>query len=104
MSRISDTLRDGTSRLARGRDESLAYNDLSPVLHPAVHGGSLSEDEVFVLIASIILAVVGISGNSTYAFPSLFFRRNPALGIVRLSVLVSMLWIAFVLRRYADPS
>lgn len=55
-------------------------------------------------IVSITLAVLGIAINSTSTFPALVFRGNAALGIIRLSVLTAMLWVAYVLRYHADPS
>jgi hypothetical protein len=64
----------------------------------------MSESEVFVFILSVVLAFVGIGVNSTAQLPDLYFRRNPAPGIVRVGVLLSLLWIGFVLWRYADPS
>ncbi|HUP50249.1 MAG TPA: hypothetical protein VNA04_15840 [Thermoanaerobaculia bacterium] len=64
----------------------------------------MSEGEVFVLILSLILALLGAGVNSTGGLHSLFFRRNPAVGIVRLSVILAMLWIAYVLWNHADPS
>jgi hypothetical protein len=64
----------------------------------------MSESEVFVFILSIVLAAVGVGANATGNLPSLYFRNNPAPGIVRLGVLLSMAWLGFVLWRYADPS
>jgi hypothetical protein len=64
----------------------------------------VSEDEVFVLVISVVFGVIGVARNTTSAFPPLSFRGNPALGIVRVSVILAMLWIAYVLWNYADPS
>jgi hypothetical protein len=64
----------------------------------------MSESEVFVFIFSAILGVVGMGVHSNAMLPGLYFRNNPAPGIVRLGVILSMAWIAFVLWRYADPS
>ena len=64
----------------------------------------MSGDEVWVFIISIGLAISGMAVNSTNFFPPLVFRGNPALGIIRLSVVAAMVWIAYVLRFYADPS
>ena len=64
----------------------------------------MSGDEVFVLMMSGMLAVIGIAATSTSGFPSLSFRGNAALGIVRLSVIAALLWIVYVLRNHADPS
>jgi hypothetical protein len=64
----------------------------------------MSESEVFVFIVSIVLGVVGIAVNSTAAMPNLYFRNNPAPGIVRAGVLLSLAWIGLVLWRWADPS
>jgi hypothetical protein len=64
----------------------------------------MSESEVVVFIVSIVLGVVGTTMNSTAAMPQLYFRGNPAPGIVRLGVLLSLAWIGLVLWRWADPS
>jgi hypothetical protein len=64
----------------------------------------MSESEVLVFIISSMLALAGIALNSLGQLPSLYFRRNPAPGIVRAGVLLAMAWIAFVIWRFADPS
>jgi hypothetical protein len=64
----------------------------------------MSDDEVFVLFVGIALAVAGVALHSTSALHPLFFRGNPAPGIVRASLLLAMAWISFVLWRFADPS
>jgi hypothetical protein len=64
----------------------------------------MSESEVFVFILSFVLAAAGVAANSTAALPNLYFRNNPAPGVVRLGVLLAMAWIGIVLWRYADPS
>lgn len=64
----------------------------------------MGEDEIFVLIVVGIMALVGTGANSTSGLHSLYFRGNPAPGIVRLGVIGAMAWIAFVLWNYADPS
>jgi hypothetical protein len=64
----------------------------------------VSEDEVFILIVASVLALVGIGVNSTSGLHRLYFRDNPAPGVVRLGVIGAMLWILFVLLNFADPS
>jgi hypothetical protein len=64
----------------------------------------LDESEVMVLIASAVLAAVGLGMNTTGAYHPLYFRDNPAPGIVRLGILAAMVWIAYVLWQHADPS
>lgn len=64
----------------------------------------MSDDEIFVLIVGLGLAGAGIAIHSTSALHPLFFRGNPAPGIVRASILLAMAWIAFVIWRFADPS
>lgn len=64
----------------------------------------MSDSEVFALIVSVALAAIGLIANSTGYLHRLYFRNNPAPGIVRLGVILAMAWIAFVLWRYADPS
>jgi hypothetical protein len=64
----------------------------------------MGEDEVFILILSVVLAGVGIGVNRVGSLHRLYFRDNPAPGIIRLGVLLAMAWIAFVIWRFADPS
>jgi hypothetical protein len=64
----------------------------------------VEEDEVVILIFSMIIALAGIGINTTARLHRLYFRDNPAPGIVRMGVLLAMGWIVFVLWRYADPS
>ena len=64
----------------------------------------MSGDEVFVFVVSLMLAVVGIGVHSTAGLHFLFFRRNPAVGLVRSGVIAAMLWIIYVLWNHADPS
>lgn len=64
----------------------------------------MGEDEIFVFAGSFVLAVVGMAVNSTAGLHRLYFRNNPAPGVVRLGVLLAMAWIAYVLEYHADPS
>jgi hypothetical protein len=64
----------------------------------------VSEDEVLILIFSVILALIGMGVNRTNGLHRLYFRDNPAPGIIRLGVLLAIAWIAYVLWRHADPS
>jgi hypothetical protein len=64
----------------------------------------MDEDEVFVFVFSLALAVVGMVVNSTAFLHRLYFRDNPAPGIVRLGVVLAMGWIGYVLWNHADPS
>jgi hypothetical protein len=64
----------------------------------------MDEGEIVVLIFSMVLGVVGMAVNSTASLHRLYFRDNPAPGIVRLGVLLAMGWIAYVLWHHADPS
>jgi hypothetical protein len=64
----------------------------------------VGESEIFVLIASIVLAIIAMAANGVGQLHTLFFRDNPGPGMVRLSIALAMAWIAFVIWRYADPS
>lgn len=64
----------------------------------------MSEGEVMIFLFSIVLAAVGMGVNRTGALHPLYFRGNPAPGIVRLGILLAMGWILYVLRTHADPS
>ncbi|HUP47144.1 MAG TPA: hypothetical protein VM779_16680 [Thermoanaerobaculia bacterium] len=64
----------------------------------------MSEGEFFVLIVSLFLGVAGARATSVGGLHRLYLRGNPAVGIVRISVLLAMAWIVYVLWNYADPS
>jgi hypothetical protein len=64
----------------------------------------VDDSEIFALVICAILAVVGMGATRTGALHHLYFRNNPAPGVVRLGVLLAMAWIAYVLWRHADPS
>lgn len=60
--------------------------------------------EIFAFLVCIVLVLVGLGVNRLNALHGLYFRRNPAPGIVRLSVILAMGWIFWVLLYRADPS
>jgi hypothetical protein len=64
----------------------------------------LDEGEFLVFAMSVALGIAGTVANRTGRLHHLYFRDNPAPGIVRLGVLLAMAWIAFVIWRHADPS
>jgi hypothetical protein len=64
----------------------------------------VDEGEVMVMLVSSVVAIATAATTRTERFHRLYLRNNPAPGIVRLAVLLSMGWIGFVLWRYADPS
>jgi hypothetical protein len=64
----------------------------------------MDDSEIFVLFLSIVLAAVGTGVNRIGGLHRLHFRNNPAPGIVRAGVIVAMVWIAFVIFNFADPS
>jgi hypothetical protein len=64
----------------------------------------MGEDEILILVVFSVLAVVGMGVTSTAGLHRLYFRHNPAPGIVRLGVMVATSWIAYVLWFHADPS
>ena len=64
----------------------------------------MGEGEAMVLVVSSVVAIATAAATRTEAFHRLYLRGNPAPGIVRLGVWLSMAWIGFVLWRYADPS
>jgi hypothetical protein len=64
----------------------------------------VDESEFFVLLVSAGLAVAGMVMNATASLHPLYFRGNPAPGVVRIGVLLAMIWIAYVLWIHADPS
>jgi hypothetical protein len=64
----------------------------------------VSEGETMVMLVSTVVAIATAAATRTETFHRLYLRGNPAPGIVRLGVWLSMAWIGFVLWRYADPS
>jgi hypothetical protein len=64
----------------------------------------MSDSEIFVLGLSLFGGAIAVAANATGRLHDLYFRNNPGPGIVRAGVLASMLWIAFVLAFFADPS
>ena len=56
------------------------------------------------MLISSVVAIATAVATRTETFHRLYLRGNPAPGIVRLGVWLSMGWIGFVLWRYADPS
>jgi hypothetical protein len=64
----------------------------------------VDDAEFMVMLISSVAAVATAATTRTETFHRLYLRNNPAPGIVRLGVFLSMGWIGFVLWRYADPS
>jgi hypothetical protein len=64
----------------------------------------MDEFEVMIFVLFIILALVGMGANSMAALHPLYFRGNPAPGVVRLGIIAAMGWIFYVLLVHADPS
>lgn len=56
------------------------------------------------MLVSSVAAIATAMATRTETIHRLYLRSNPAPGIVRLGVFLSMGWIGFVLWRYADPS
>ena len=64
----------------------------------------MAESEVFVFVMSVFFALMWMGVNSTSGLHGLYFRGNPAPGVVRGGLLLSMAWIWYVLLFHADPS
>ncbi len=64
----------------------------------------MDELEPIVFFVSVILGLIGMGANAMGSLHGLYFRDNPAPGIVRLGVLLAMGWILYVLLNHADPS
>jgi hypothetical protein len=65
---------------------------------------TMSELEVIALLLGLLVAGIGVGATTHAGLHRISRARNPGLGLIRLAVLVSMIWIAFVIRYYADPS
>lgn len=64
----------------------------------------MEADEIFVAFFALVIALMSMGANATSWLPPLYFRNNPGVGLVRLSIVAGMLWSAFVLFKFADES
>jgi hypothetical protein len=64
----------------------------------------MSDDELFVLMTAVTVAIAAMASTRTGNLSALVHRDNPGLGLVRLSILAAMGWVGIVLAFYADPS
>jgi hypothetical protein len=64
----------------------------------------MDPDEIFIAVVSLGLALTGLQLNSTHRMHRLFFRDTRWIGLTRLATGAAMLWILFVLLKFADPS
>lgn len=64
----------------------------------------MAESEIFVLVMSVVAALLGMAIHATSGLHRLYFRGNPAPGVVRAGILLAMGWIWYVLFFHADPS
>ncbi|TVQ81305.1 MAG: hypothetical protein EA369_00265 [Bradymonadales bacterium] len=61
-------------------------------------------DELLVLIVSALVALGGVFSTQTLSLHRLYVERNAGIGLSRLSVLLSLLWVLFVIFFFADES
>jgi hypothetical protein len=78
--------------------------DGAPRRGPSSGGERLDESEVMIMVVFAVLAGFGIFSNTTAGYHPLYFRGNPAPGVVRVGIILAMCWIGYVLWRHADPS
>lgn len=64
----------------------------------------MGEDEVAVMVISVIAGLVGAAMTRVSSMPTHFTARNPGIGMVRLAVLAGVLWTAYVIQFHGDPS
>jgi len=64
----------------------------------------MSGDEIFVFIIAGLITFFGFLNQIFTSKHRLFLRHAYADGLVRISILLSMLWVVYVLYNYADPS
>ena len=64
----------------------------------------MSDDEVFILVVSGVVGLVGAFSTRVSCLPGMFTRSNPSIGLMRLAVVASVVWTAFVIQFYGDPS
>jgi len=65
---------------------------------------TMGESEIPVFFLSIIVSLVMFFKTSTGNLHPLFVDKNPAIGLTRFSIILSILWVVIVLNTYADPS
>ncbi|HBJ35178.1 MAG TPA: hypothetical protein DDZ51_10570 [Planctomycetaceae bacterium] len=64
----------------------------------------LAEDEVGIFAVAGIIALLMTPFTLGWTYHRLYRRDNPAAALPMIALVVSIAWIAFVLRFYADPS
>ena len=64
----------------------------------------MSGDEVFVFILSGIASLVGAYITRVSSLPHVYTQGNPGIGLLRLAVVVSVAWTAYVIQYHGDPS
>ena len=64
----------------------------------------MSGDEVFIFFLAGLITFIAIIGQVFTSKHRLFLREASADGLVRLSMLLSMAWVVYVLYQHADPS
>lgn len=64
----------------------------------------MSEDEIMVLVFSVMAGTVGAFLTRVSSFPRPFTENNPGIGLMRLSVAASLGWTLYVIQYHGDPS
>jgi len=64
----------------------------------------MSPDEIIVLVISSLISLFAFFGHLFTSRHNIMVRRSVSEGLVRLSILLSLGWIIYVLYTYADPS
>jgi len=64
----------------------------------------MGDSEPLIFLLSIIVSIVMFLHTSTRGLHPLFLKNNSAIGLTRLSIILSLLWMVVVLNTYADPS
>ncbi|HPO13103.1 MAG TPA: hypothetical protein PLI09_06625 [Candidatus Hydrogenedentes bacterium] len=64
----------------------------------------MSDDEIMVMIFSVIAGIAGAFFTSTSRLPGVYTRHNPGIGLMRLAVVISVVWTWYVIQYHGDPS
>lgn len=64
----------------------------------------MSDDEIMVLIASLVAGIAGAAATRSSRLPDVYTSKNPGIGLLRLAVVASVAWTAYVIQFHGDPS
>jgi hypothetical protein len=64
----------------------------------------MSEDEILVMVLAVAVAITSAASTRISSLPASITTANPGIGIMRLSVVASLIWTGVVIHFYGDES